>query len=92
MKIGLNGRTVFTTTSHHEKNCSVPISYVIRKDTPSLDDGENRDVHIIYQESLFGKMFTRDSRKVIDILKGLTLGTDAETWIKGLRCGRKVMQ
>ena len=37
-------------------------------------------------------MFTRDSRKVLDILKEPTLGTDAETWIKGLKCGIKAMQ
>ena len=37
-------------------------------------------------------MFTRDSSKVIGILKELTLGIDAETWIKGLKCGRKYMQ
>ena len=37
-------------------------------------------------------MFTRDSRKVIDILKELTLGTDSETRIKGIKCVRKAMQ
>ena len=37
-------------------------------------------------------MFTRDSRKVIGILKELTLVNDAETWIKCLKCVRKAMQ
>ena len=37
-------------------------------------------------------MFTRDSRKVLDIIKELTLETDAETWIRGLKCGIKAMQ
>ena len=37
-------------------------------------------------------MFTRDSRKVLYILKEMTLVTDAETWIKGLKCSRKEMQ
>ena len=37
-------------------------------------------------------MWDRDSRKVLDILKEMTLGTDAETWIKGLKCGRKAMR
>ena len=50
------------------------------------------DVQIIHQESLVGNMFTIDSRKVLDIIKDLTLGTDSKTWIKGLKCGRKVMQ
>ena len=70
----------------------MPLSYVIRKDTSSPKDSENRDVKIIYQANLVGKMFTRDSRKVLDILNELNLGTDAETWIKGLKCGRKEMQ
>ena len=47
---------------------------------------------VIYQASLVGDIFTRDSSKVIDILKELTIGTDAETWIKGLKCGRKAIQ
>ena len=70
----------------------MPLSYVIIKDTSSPKYSEKRDVQIIYQASLVGNMFTRDSRKVIDIIKELTLGTDAETWIKGLKYGRKVMQ
>ena len=60
----------------------VPLSYVIRKDSSSPEDSENRDMQIIYVKSLFGNMFTRDSRKVLDILKELNLGTDAETCIK----------
>ena len=42
-------------------------------------DSKNRDMKIIYQASLVRNMFTRDTRKVLDILKELTLGTDAET-------------
>ena len=68
------------------------LSYIIRKYTSSPKDRKNRDVQIIYQESLVGNMFTRDSRKVIDILKELTLGTDANIWIKGIKCGRKAIQ
>ena len=75
-----------------ENSRGVPLSYVIRNDTSSPEDIENRDVQIIYQTSLVRNMFTRDSSKVIDILKELTLGTDAETWIKGLKCVRKSMQ
>ena len=67
----------------------MPLYYVIRKDTSSPEDSENRDVKINYQASLVGNIFTRDSRKILDILKKLTLGTDAETWIKGLKCSKK---
>ena len=57
----------------------MPLSYVIRKDTSIPEDSKNRDVQIIYQASLVGDMFNRDSRKVLDIIKELTLGTDPET-------------
>ena len=70
----------------------MPLSYVIRKDTSSPKDSENRDAKIIYQASLVENMFTIESRKVLDIIKEPTLGTDAETWIKDLKCDRKEMQ
>ena len=70
---------------------TIAIWYIPIKDTLSTKDSENRDVRIIYQASLVGNMFTRYSRKVIDILKELALVTGAETWIKGLKCGRKAM-
>ena len=37
-------------------------------------------------------MFNIYLRKFLDIIKELTLGTDAETCIKGLKCGKKEMQ
>ena len=104
MKSGINGKKAYTTTSRQEKKSwCAPIlcdqeryansqRYVIRKYVPIPKDSKNRDVQIIYQSSLFGNMFTRDSRKVLDILKELTLGTDYDTCIKGLKCGRKEMQ
>ena len=70
----------------------MPLSYVIKNNTPSPKDSENRDVQTFYQTSLVRNVFTRDSRKALDILKELTLGTDAETWIKCIKCGRKAIQ
>ena len=70
----------------------MPLSHFIIKDTPSPDDGKNRDVQIIHQESLVINMFTGDSIKVIDIINELTLGTDYETCINGLNFGIKSMQ
>ena len=67
-------------------------SYVIIKYTPSTDKGYNRDVQIIHQSSIIGNMFIKDSRKVLNIPKKLILGTDAKTWIKGLKCVRKAIQ
>ena len=50
------------------------------------------DVQINYQASLVGNMFARYSRKVLNIIKELTLGTDETIWIKGIKCGRESMQ
>ena len=75
-----------------KNSCGVSLSYFIRKNIPSTKDSEKRDIKIIHQASLVGCMFARDSRKVINIIKELTLGTESETWIKGLKCGIKVMQ
>ena len=83
---------IYNYFASRENSCSAPLSYFIIKDISSTKDSENRNVQIIYQESLVGNMFTRYSRKVLDILKELTLVTDAEKWIKGLKCNRKVMQ
>ena len=69
----------------------MPLSYVIRKDASSSEGSEIRDVKIIYLASLVWNMFTKGSRKVFGILKELTLVTDAETWIKGFRCGIRAM-
>ena len=70
----------------------MPLSQYIRKYTPSPEYSKNRDVQIIHQASLVRNMFTRDSGKVLDILKELTLGTNDETLIKGIKCDRKAMQ
>ena len=47
----------------------VPLSYIVRKYIPSPKESENRDVQIIYQESLVSNVFTKDLRKIIDIIK-----------------------
>ena len=70
----------------------MPLSYIIRKDTSSTDDGENINLKIIHKESLVRNMFIRGSRKFLGILKELTLGADSKTWIKGHRCVKKVIQ
>ena len=75
-----------------ETICAVHLSYVIITDTPSPKYSENRDVKTIYLASLVENMFTRDSRKVLGIIKELVLGTDSESWIKGLKCGKEEMQ
>ena len=84
----LNGRTAFTTNFHPRKTIIVfPYHISSKKGSPILDDGDNRYVKTIYQVSVVGNMFTIDSRKVLNILKEITLGTDTKKWIKGLKCG-----
>ena len=74
---GLNGKIEYNTRFVSIKiSGGVPISYVIIKDTSSTKNSEHRYMQIMYQASLDGKMFTRESRKVLDILKETTLGTD----------------
>ena len=51
--------------------CGVPLSYFIRKDILSPKDSENREVQIVYQASLVRDIFTRDSRKVLDMSQRL---------------------
>ena len=83
---------IYSYFDSRENSRGVPLSYVIRKDTSSPKYSEIRYVQIIYQSILVGNIFTRDSRKVLDIFKELTLVTDSETWIKGLKPGRNAMQ
>ena len=47
---------------------------------------------ITNQEKFAGTMFTRYPREVLNIFKEMTLRNDAETWIKGLKCGRNATQ
>ena len=84
--------SIYNYFASRENSRGVPLSYVIINYTSSPKYSENRDVQIIYQSSLVGNMFTRYQRKVLDILKELTLGTDSETWIKSLKCGRNSIQ
>ena len=70
----------------------MPLSYVIRKDTPIPEDSKSRDVQIVHKASLVRIIFTRDSKEVLDKLKETTLGNDDETSIKGLKRERKSIQ
>ena len=73
------GYSIYNYFASRENSRGVPLSYAIRTYMPIPEDSENRYVQIIYQASLFGNNFTKDSRKVLDILKELILITDAET-------------
>ena len=70
----------------------IPLAYVIRKELEQGPQELDEEHEIIYNARLSGSMFTRDSKKVLTLLKELTNGTPAETWMKGKRCGRDAME
>ena len=49
----------------------------------------DREQDIIQNASLQGNIFSRDTKKVLAIIREITLDTDAGTWMKGKRCGRE---
>ena len=71
-----------------------PLSYVIRKDLVETADlaAMTRKEQIIYNSPLTGFVFNLDSKTVLSIIKECTLDSDAETWIKNIRCGREAMK
>ena len=69
----------------------VPLSYVIRKATPTTR-ALSRKEQIIYNGALHGFVFDMDSKSVLSVIKECTLDTEAETWIRNIRCGRAAMQ
>ena len=72
----------------------VPLSYVIRKDLPVgtvWNQLENK-VQKIYNAPLQGFVFDIDTKKVMTLIKETCLGTEAEPWIKNIKCGRAAMQ
>jgi len=70
----------------------IPYEYVIRKDPNPIDPSmRERDNIVIYNATLVGSMFKRDSKHVLQILRELTNGTQAETWMKKKTCGRLAM-
>ncbi len=72
----------------------VPLSYVIRKDLEEDVDWESLDRRDqqIHTAPLEGVLFKMDSGRVLTLLKELCLNTEAETWFRNIKCGRKAMQ
>ena len=71
-----------------------PLSYVIRKDLPEDTEWDelDRKTQKIQNAPLQGFMFTIDSARVLTLLKELCLETEAETWFRNIKCGRKAMK
>ena len=81
----LSGKIDLTIISYCKIIVAVYPCRTLKNYTSSPDESETRDVHILYNASLSGNMFTRYSSKVLNILMELTIGGDSETWIKVLK-------
>jgi len=75
-------------------NAGVPLSYVIRKELDENTVWEElpRKVQQIHTARLDGLIFNLDSERVMELLKELCLRTEAEPWIRNIKCGREAMQ
>ena len=69
----------------------ITLSCIIRKTPDPSGILIYREQEIILDAPLYGNMFSCDTKKVLSILKELTVDTDAETWIKGKCCGWEKM-
>ena len=71
---------------------NVPLSYVIYiKGTDQYGVTRDREKEKVYCAPTEGTAFDRDTQQVLKILQELTLGTDAEDWIRDIDCGRRAM-
>ena len=77
--------TYFTATKN---SWGVPLTYVIRKTPASSGIVINREQEMIQNAPLQGNIFSFETKKVLEIIKELTVDTDSETYMKGKRCGR----
>ena len=73
--------------------CGAPLSYVIRKVFPVGTIWENLDAtqQRVHNSQLNGLAFEIDSKSVLTTIKETCLNTDAEVWIKNIKCGRAAM-
>ena len=78
----------FTAT---KKSRWIALSYVIHKNPYPSGIVIDMEQEIIKNALLQGNMSSCDTKKVLEILKELTVDTDSETWVKGKWCGREAM-
>ena len=61
---------------------NVPLTYVIRPIVDANYVFATEEEERIYSVALQGERYTRDRKRVFQILKGFIVGTDGNTWIK----------
>lgn len=84
-------KSVYTYLLSSRNSMGIPMAYVIRKQSMYAELDE-RSKRLIENANIEGALFRSDSLKVLSLLKSLTVGTDAENWMKGKTCGRTAMQ
>ena len=75
------------------RSCGAPLSYVIRKDLPVGMIWDNLDAmqQRVHTPPVNGFAFSIDSKNVLTLIKELCLSTEAEVWVKNIKCGRAAM-
>ena len=74
---------VYTYFTAMKNSRVVPLAYVIRK-TPSISAIViDREQEIIQNDPLQGNMFSYDTKKILAMIKEITVVTDDETWMIG---------
>ena len=70
----------------------VPLSYVIRGDTPPQNIQLTDDEQMIWAAALQGPQFVNDSKQVYGLVKELVQNTDGDNWLPvRCSCGRQAM-
>ena len=82
---------VYTYFTAMKNSQGVPLTYVTRKTPAPPCIVIDREQEIIQNHPPQGNMFSCDTNKVIEIMKELTVYTDAETCMKERRCGQEAM-
>ena len=65
----------------------IPLAYILCNTPSPSSIIIDMKQYIIQNSPLYGNIFSRDTKKVLAIIKELTVYTDVETWMKAERCG-----
>ena len=74
---------MYTYFTAMKNSLGVPLAYVICNTPAPSGIFIDREQEIIQHSHLQGNIFFRETKKFLAILNDPTVGTDAETWMKG---------
>ena len=81
---------VYTYFTDIYKSRGVPLTYVIRKTPTTSGFIIDNEQEITQNTPLRGNIFSRSTKKVLVIIKELTVYYGAETWMKDKHCDEKI--